>query len=101
MKVVLKNVRLAFPDLWEAKEFETGDGKPRYSATFLVEPGSDNDKAIRAAIKEVAKEAHGVKADAILKTMEGNSQKFFYLDGNAKDHDGFADMMYVSSHRPA
>lgn len=101
MKVVLKGVRLVFPDLWEPKEFETGDGKPRYSATFLVEPGSANDKAIRDTIKAVAKEAHAAKADAVLKTMEGNSQKFFYLDGNAKDYDGFADMMYASSHRPA
>ena len=51
MKLKLTNVRLAFPDLFEAKEFEAGDGKPRYSATFLVEPGSENDKAIRKAQK--------------------------------------------------
>lgn len=98
MKVVLKGVRLAFPDLWEPKIFE-GSQNARYSATFLVDPGSTNDKAIRAAIKQEAETAYGTKAAAMLKSYEGNSQKFCYLDGNVKDYDGFADMMYLSSHR--
>jgi hypothetical protein len=50
-QVKLSNVRLSYNDLFQAKEFKAGDGKPRYSATFLVEPGSEADKAIRAAIK--------------------------------------------------
>lgn len=98
MKVVLKGVRLAFPDLWEPKIFE-GSQNARYSATFLVEPGSTNDKAIRDAIKTEANAAYGAKTAAVLKSYEGNSQKFCYLDGNAKEYDGFADMMYLSSHR--
>ena len=98
MKVVLKGVRLAFPDLWEPKKFQ-GSDNARYSATFLVDPGSTNDKAIRDAIKSVATEAYGKKTDATLKSYEGNSNKFCYLDGNAKEYDGFADMMYLSSHR--
>jgi hypothetical protein len=99
MKVVLKGVRLAFPDLWEAKEYQKGDGKPRFSATSLVEPGSINDKNIRAAINEAASESFGAKAAAIVKGMLNNSNKFCYLDGNTKEYDGFADMMYLSSHR--
>jgi hypothetical protein len=98
MKVVLKGVRLAFPDLWEAKKFE-GSDNARYGATFLVEPGSANDKAIREAIKTEATAAYAAKAPAMLKTYEGNSSKFCYLDGNVKDYDGFADMMYLSAHR--
>ena len=99
MKVVLKGVRLAFPDLWVAKEYEAGDGKFRYNATYLVEPGSDNDKAIQAAIGEVAKETYGAKASAMLESLRGNANKYCYLKGDLKEYDGFAGMLYLSTHR--
>lgn len=98
MKVKLKEVRLSFPDLFTAVEYQVGDGKPRFNATFLLEPGSENDKAVRAAIQAVAEEAYLKKAPALLKQWEGNSQKFCYLDGNTKEYDGYADMMYLSAH---
>ncbi len=50
--IFINNVRLAFPVLYQPEEFQAGDGKPRYSATLLVEPDSDADKTIRAAIKD-------------------------------------------------
>ena len=94
----LKKVRLSFPNLWEPKEFKTGDGKPRFDATFLVEPGSDNDAAIKKAIVEAAKETYGAKWQAILKSMEGNSNKYAYLDGNLKEYDGYEGLMYLACH---
>lgn len=100
-RVVLKNVRLSFPVLFEAKEFKAGDGKPRYSSTFLVEPGSENDKAIRAAIRSEAEAKFGKKADAILKSFENNANKFCYLNGDLKEYDGYEGKFYLSSHRPA
>ena len=98
-RVVLRNVRLSFPDLWIAKEFKAGDGRPRYSATFLVEPGSDNDKNIRAAIRAEAELEWGKKAEAMLKSVESHSGKFCYLDGNLKDYDGYEGMFYLAAHR--
>lgn len=98
MKVQLKEVRLSFPDLFEAKPFEAG-GPKRYSATFLIEPGSENDKAVQAAIKEVAKEKWGKKADATLAGIKGNSNKYCYLDGNTKEYEGYQGMLVLSSHR--
>jgi len=94
----LNYVRLSFPDIFRAVEFKTGDGKPRFNATFLVEPGSENDLKIRTEIKRVANEAYGKKAEAYLKQWDGNSQKFAYLDGNTKEYDGYADMMFLSCH---
>lgn len=98
MQVQLKEVRLSFPDLFEAKAFEAG-GPKRYSATFLIEPGSENDKAVRKAIAEVAVEKWGKKAPTMLKSIEGNSNKYCYNDGNAKDYEGYQNMMALSSHR--
>lgn len=100
-RVVLKNVRLSFPVLWEPKEFKAGDGKPRYSATFLVEPGSANDKAIRAAVKTEADAKYGKKADVFLKSIENNSNKFCYLNGDLKEHDGYEGLFYLATHRQA
>ena len=98
MKVKLKHVRLSFPDLFQAVEYQTGDGKPRFNATFLIEPGSENDKAIRAAIKAAATETWAAKAPAMLKQFEGNSLKYCYLDGDTKEYDGYAGVWYLSAH---
>ena len=38
-RVMLNNVRLAFPVLEEPEQFQ-GTGKPRFSATLLIEPAA-------------------------------------------------------------
>lgn len=38
MKVKLQKVRISFPALFEAKT-GAGEGEPRYSAAFVIEPG--------------------------------------------------------------
>ena len=96
--VILNNVRLAFPDLFEAKQFE-GAGKFKYGATFLIEPGSENDKKIRAAIAKAAADKWPKDTDKILRTIEGQNQKFCYLDGNTKEYDGFEGKMALSAKR--
>jgi len=97
--VKLKDVRLSFPDLFNAVEFEKGDGKFRYNATFLVVPGSDNDKAVRAAIAEAAENKFGKKAAATLKGFENNPNKFCYVSGDTKSYEGYAGLMALSAHR--
>lgn len=98
-KVTLKNVRLSFPNLWEAKEFKAGDGKFRYDATALVEPGSANDKAIEAAILAEAKTEFGAKWESFLKGIRGQSNKDCYVDGSTKSYDGYEGVKALSSHR--
>lgn len=98
MKVILKDVRLSFPDLFTAVEYQKGDGKPRYNATFLIVPGSENDKTIQAAIAEAAKEGWGPKADKNIAAFKGNSNKYCYLDGNTKEYDGYEGMYFLACH---
>lgn len=98
MKVLLKNARLAFPNLFKAVQFD-GQGCFRFGANFLVEPGSDNDKAIKKAIEAAAKETWAAKAPKTLAAIVGNANKYCYLDGNNKDYDGYEDRMYLSAHR--
>lgn len=99
--VMLKSVRLSFPDLFEAREYEKGDGKPRFSETLLIVPGSDNDKAIRAAITEECKAKFGAKWEARMKALMGDSGKCCYRDGDSMNNEHFAEHMILAAHRQA
>lgn len=95
--VLLSDVRLAFPDLFTAKDYQ--DNKRfRRSATFLVEPGSENDKKIQAAISAVAKDKYKDKEKQI-EAWRQNPQKFCYTPGDLKEYDGWAGKMALTSHR--
>lgn len=99
--IILRKVRLSFPDLFHAVEYQQGDGRPRWNATFLIEPGSTNDELIREAIQEAARDAWGEKAPRMLAQFEGNANKFCYLDGSLKEYDGYEGMWYLACHRNA
>ena len=100
MKIRLNNVRIAFPALDKPKAFEAGQDL-KYSATFLIEPGSDNEKLVRDTIAKIAKEKWADKAPAMLKALE-KGDKLCIHDGDQKaQYDGFEDMMYVSANTKA
>jgi hypothetical protein len=95
--IILNNVRLSFPDLFEPKKFEDS-GKARYSATFLVEPGSENEKRILAEIERVAKAKWPKDAEKI-EDWRSNPQKFCFWPGRLKKYDGYEGMMALAAHR--
>lgn len=97
--ITLKNVRLSFNDLWTAVGFneKTPVDQYKFSATFLIEKGSENDKKIQAAIVEAAKAKWGVNAEKILNQIKGNNNKFAYQDGDLKDYDGYAGHMTIKA----
>ena len=99
MKIKLTNVRLAFPQLFEAQTVN-GEGKPAFSASFLIDPKDPQIKSINAALEQVAKDKWGAKADAMLKTMRA-TDKVALHDGDLKaQYAGFEGMMYISSRNP-
>lgn len=96
MKLKLNNVRLAFPVLFEAKTVN-GEGKPAFSASFLIDPADPQVKVLNAAIDQVANEKWGAKAAAILKQMRA-TDKVALHDGDLKSsYDGFPGNLYVSA----
>lgn len=97
-KVKLQKVRLSFPDLFEAKQFD-GKGPFSYRATFLVEPNSANHKALIAAKEAVAKEEFKDKWKTVLANADDDSKLRFLIDGNKKEYDGYAGMVAVSAKR--
>jgi len=96
MKIKLANVRLAFPQLFEAKTVN-GEGKPAFSASFLISPDDSQIQTIKAAIEQVARDKWGAKADAVLKQMNAQDKTALH-DGDVKsNYSGFEGNLYVSA----
>ena len=98
MKVILKDVRLSFPDLFVAKSVMGSE--PKFGAAFLLEPGSENEKAVKAAVVEVAKEKWGAKAEATLKQLT-SGDKICLHNGDTKEYEGYAGMLYLNANNAA
>jgi len=80
MKLILTNVRLSFPSIWEFAQYK-GKSQDRFEATFLVEKGTEQAKAVQDAVKSVGAAKFGEKwAQAGLPLH----------DGDKKDYEGYA-----------
>lgn len=103
MKVLIKDVRGAFLSLFEAKTVG-GEGDPRYSGAFVVEPGSANAKALAAALVSVAKEKWAAKADGVLKDLKSKGRVCYREEPLSKDgevYEGFEGMHSLNASNKA
>lgn len=106
--VQLQSARLSFPDLWEAKQYE-GQGPFSYRASFLQSEdtpvmlkqtdGTWAKTTMKKVIDQIAADAWKTKAVAILTTIEGQSQKFCWIDGDTKAYDGYEGNFALSASR--
>lgn len=95
MLTQIDKVRLAFPALFKATAANPGD-TAYFSALFPIEPGSKNERILDAAIKKVAAEKFGAKAEAALAQIVKKGDCFFkkevYLNKDGEPYTGFEDM---------
>lgn len=98
MKVKLTDVRMAFPELFEAVQFN-GEGQFRYGANFFLPKEGAAHVAVSQAIMQVATEAWKGKAAAMVDEMKGNSNKFCLTNGDTKTYDGAEGCMVLSARR--
>lgn len=91
MKVILKDVRLAFPQIWEAKPFPgQKDAAPKFNCALLFPKDHEAFKLTMDAIVAVAKEAKPQDWEDFLSSIKGNSNKMCFIDGNTKKtNDGY------------
>lgn len=100
MKITIRNARLAFPSLFDAKTVN-GEGTPAYSATLLIEKSDPQLKAINEAIDKAAAEKWGVKAAAQVTALR-KADKICLHDGEMKSaYAGFEGCMYISARNVA
>ena len=97
--VKVQNVRISFPSLFEAKAVN-GEGEPRFSAAFVIVPGSENAKVLANALDAVAKEKWGAKAAGILGELKQKGRVAFKESPLSKDgevYDGFEGMFSLNA----
>jgi hypothetical protein len=99
MKLTIKNVRMAFPAIFQPQA--VGDGEPAYGAKFIVPADHPQLPEIRKAIEAVAKGQWNEKAPSVLKLLQADKKVAWveapYLDKNGEPYEGFQNAYHVSS----
>lgn len=101
-KVVIKGARLAFPQLFEPKQYN-GQGEPACSGAFILDPKTQKaeiDKIV-AAIKQAAVDKWGAKSDEMLKTLKAKGDMCLHDGATKSEYDGFDGMVYISARSKA
>ncbi len=97
-RVMLHNVRLSFPNLFEPSI--VGDdpkAKPRYSAMLILTPEHPQLKEINDKMVAVSKEKWAAKAEAVYKGLK-TSDKLALHDGDTKaQYDGLGGNFFISA----
>jgi len=95
-RLMLKNVRLAFPNLFEPTTV-AGEGKPRYSAMLILPPDHPQIADIKAKMQAVAKEKWAAKAAEVYKALD-KGDKLALHDGDTKaQYDGVGGNLFISA----
>jgi hypothetical protein len=95
-RVQLKEVRLTFPQLFDAKQVN-GQGDPKFSAAFLIDKKHPQLAELKTAISAAATEKWGAKAGDVLKQLQAGD-KLCLHDGDAKsDYDGYAGHFFINA----
>ena len=96
-KIQIKDVRVTFPNLFEAKAVN-GQGEPKFSASFLFPKDHPQKAEIERAIVEAAKAKWGdAKYGDVLKALKA-ADKLAMHDGDAKsDYDGYSGNFYINA----
>ena len=96
MKAKLNNVRLAFPQLFEAASVN-GEGKPAFSGTFILPPNHSDLATLNSIIDKVAEEKWGAKAPDILKNLRASGKVALRSGDDKSNYAGFAGNFYISA----
>lgn len=97
MELILQKVRLAFGDgIWEPKAFKPGD-KPRCACNLLFAPNSEPYNQVVAAVKAVATEKWGAKANDVLKTLKAKGDLCLHDGAEKAEYEGFEGNFFVSA----
>lgn len=99
VKVILKNVRLAFVDSEKTSIFEprlNDKGQKQWGCAAILPPDHEGIKAIQEAEKAACKEVFGDKASATYSSIKA-ANKLALKDGNAKtDIAGYEGNFFIN-----
>ena len=96
MRVLLRDVRLAFPSIWKATA-PAGGGEAAFSASFLLAPNHIQVKELKQHMQALAKEKWGAKGDAIYKALDASDKLALHNGDTKSDYEGFEGNLFVST----
>lgn len=88
MKVILKNVRLSFPSLFQTELYNGADTE-KFAATLLIDKNDEQVAVLKDAMKKVAAEKFG---NTLPKSLKSCIQ-----DGDEKEYDGYAGCFAIKA----
>lgn len=94
-EIIIRNARLSFPELFATKAVGK-EGRPRYTASFLLDPNVPEERAQIKAIKALAKK---LSSEALKKEVEFEGDRTCIRKGDTKDYEGYAGMWFVTAAR--
>jgi len=105
-KILLKNVRLSFPDIWKPGTPQAGStNPPKYGGQFIFAPTSDAAKVAQAEFLRVAIEKFGPNAAAILAELPKDKKCIRRGDGNLDKagviRNGYAGNLFIVARNKA
>lgn len=96
MKVILKNARLAFPQLFTAKAVDD-KGDPRFSASFIIEKTHPQVAELVAAMQKVANDKWGAKGADTYKQLKAGDKLALHNGDTKSNYAGFEGNLFVSA----
>ena len=87
-KIILKNVRLSFPAIWQ-KNTKFGGDNAKYKATFLIHKDEQAD-----LIKKIEDKIAAIQKETKVKVSK---DKLCLKDGDDAEYDGYADHMSLKA----
>lgn len=99
MKIRINDVRLAFPQLFEAATV-SGEGKPAFSASFIIPKDHAQVADIKAALAKVADAKWGAKGESTLKALLASDKVALHNGDTKSNYQGFEGNFYISARNP-
>jgi Protein of unknown function (DUF2815) len=96
MKIMLKNARLAFPNLFSARAGQDG-GEAKFGASLILDPKNPAIAELNAAFTKIAKEKWADKGETILKGLKAQDRLCLHDGATKASYQGFEGNMYVSA----
>ncbi len=100
MRIMLRDVRLAFPSIWKMSA-PRGGGEAAFSASFLMNPKHKQIAELKAAFATLAKDKWAAKGPAILKALEASDKLCLHNGDSKAEYEGFPGNFYVSTRSKA
>jgi hypothetical protein len=96
VRILLRDVRLAFPNLWKASA-PKGGGEEAFSASFLMPKNHKQIAEVQAAFKTLAKDKWAAKGESVYKTLEATGKLCLHNGDTKSDYEGFEGNLYISA----